>query len=160
LKFWGRVGVVLLLALGSVAVAMHWHHLFPSGTLGEIYGRYSSAEGVKAVLAQDFRLDDTVTVDVVILEAETDSAWALLLEDFRRPIPPPEVQAFLEQNANAITVNRASRDDYSRVEDGREQDFLLIVQQDYQRRLTIFDITDKNQSAMIIHTKVFETMAK
>lgn len=159
-KYWARVGVVLLLALGAVAVVMHWRHLFPSGTLGEIYARYSEAEDVKAVLTQDFRLNDTVTVDVIILEAATDSAWTALKEDFRRPTPPPEVLALLGQDALPITFSRASRDDYSRVEDGRDYDFLLMVQQDPQRRLTIFDITDEKQSAIIIHIKVLESMRK
>lgn len=49
---------------------------------GELYRHYQDSEGIEASFVKDFRVNDTLAVDVVLLEATTDSAWCELLLDF------------------------------------------------------------------------------
>ena len=48
----------------------------------EVYKRYSRVEGVRATYIKDFRVNDTLTIGVTLLEATTDSGWATLMDAF------------------------------------------------------------------------------
>ncbi len=47
-----------------------------------LYKRYASRTDVTVAQVCDFKLCDTVTVDVVLLEADNDEAWQQMVEEF------------------------------------------------------------------------------
>ena len=49
---------------------------------GELYRQYASRPGLAVAEVSGFKLCDTVSVDVVLLQAESDEAWQRLLKEF------------------------------------------------------------------------------
>ena len=81
-RFWARFGIILMIALGVITLVFRWHRIFPTDEVSELYTRYEHVEGLDVSYIKDFKVNDTVCVDVTMLEAKTDSAWALLKRDF------------------------------------------------------------------------------
>ena len=48
----------------------------------EVYKRYSRVEGVRATYIKDFRVNDTLTVGVTLLEATDSAGWEYMVEAF------------------------------------------------------------------------------
>ena len=82
LKFWGVFFIILAVALGVITLIYRWHRIFPTHEVSEIYSRYAKEEGIDAAFVKDYRVNDTITVDVTLLEATDSAGWSMLKEDF------------------------------------------------------------------------------
>lgn len=82
---------VCLLLTAVVAVAVLLPRTVPEAECSDVYRRYAGRDDVAAGYIRDYRINDTVSVDVTVLEAVTDSGWAAMLKDFNIIQPPPEV---------------------------------------------------------------------
>ena len=82
LRFWFVFCVILVLALGAITVACRWHRIFPSDEVSDIYSKYSEREDIDASYVKKFRVNDTVVVDVTLLEAKDTKVWDELCKDF------------------------------------------------------------------------------
>lgn len=85
LKFWGLFFLVLIVALGAITVAQRWHRIFPSQNVSDIYKRYENREGLDVSYVKKYRVNDTVFVDVTLIEAKDTSVWNSVCEDFHIP---------------------------------------------------------------------------
>lgn len=84
-----RLLITLLLSLLAVAAVVLWRSspvLFPSASVSHLYRSYEHNPHIRATEIHDFRVgsadNDTITVDVTTLQADSDSAWYALLLDF------------------------------------------------------------------------------
>lgn len=82
LKFWGLFFLVLTVALGAITVAQRWHRIFPSHNVSDIYKRYENREGLDVSYVKRYRVNDTVFVDVTLIEVKDTSVWNSVCEDF------------------------------------------------------------------------------
>lgn len=101
-RFWLVVGVVAVLDVLVLYLVLQWKYLFPSSEVSELYTKYANTEGVEASFVKDFRINDTVFVDVTMLEAEDSVAWALLCKDFDAPIPSQKSQQLIKNGVDLI----------------------------------------------------------
>ena len=83
--FWALGLTATLLASATVALSILWPRLFPSLYVSDLYRRYENNEYIRATEIHNFRVNDTLAVETLLLEASTDSAWCALLLDFGRP---------------------------------------------------------------------------
>ena len=77
-----RLSILLLVALlgvGGVAVYKNWNVLFPSGETSEVYRQYRHQPGVRAAFIRQMPINDTLRLDMTLLEAEDSAAFAALL---------------------------------------------------------------------------------
>ena len=136
--------VVAMLAWGYLArVVPYWQ-------CSEVYKRYSRVEGVRATYMKDYRINDTLTVAVTLLEATTDSGWAVLQEDFNVPVVPKEYEELFCGDSNKVSVEGVPK----KVplyfgEDTIYND--LIVTSRYRRTIAHFVITSREQKRLIIN---------
>ena len=101
-RFWLVVGIVAVLDVLVLYLVLQWKYLFPSSEVSELYTKYANTEGVEASFVKDFRINDTVFVDVTMLEAEDSVAWALLCKDFDAPIPSQKSQQLIKNGVDLI----------------------------------------------------------
>ncbi len=80
-RFWLWVGVLLLIELAAITLWKRWYWFFPQQQTSELYQRYAGAEGVDAAYVTDYRVNDSLFVDVTVLQATTDTAWSQLKKD-------------------------------------------------------------------------------
>ena len=85
--YWLLIGILVLI-LGSV---LKWNHVLPSQQCSEAYMHYAQIDGLDVSYIRNYKINDTAVVDVTLLEARTDSAWAILQNDFNVPKIPDEL---------------------------------------------------------------------
>ena len=100
--FWLIVGVVAFLEVLIICLVLQWKYLFPSREVSELYARYADVEGVEASFIKDYRVNDSVFVDVTVLEASSDSAWAVLKKEYKVPALTPKQKIDMENGSPCI----------------------------------------------------------
>ena len=78
-----RHWIAALIGMVAVGGALAWHYwprTVPLEECSGIYQRYHDNPHVVASFLKDFRVNDTVTVDVTLLEAKDDEGWEELRE--------------------------------------------------------------------------------
>lgn len=83
--------MVCLLAIGVAYAVIRWPRTVPYEQCSEVYKQYCEKGGVSAAYIKDFKVNDTLTVGVTLLEATTDSGWMMLKEDFGIGASPQEI---------------------------------------------------------------------
>lgn len=156
LKFWGVFFIILAVALGVITLIYRWHRIFPTHEVSEIYSRYAKEEGIDAAFVKDYRVNDSVTVDVTVLEATTDSAWLELLKDFNATPPTSEVMEFLGENA--IFIWAAPKTDYRLPMDSIMLNNDLISTSWSKHQICIFCINTIEQLKAIQHNQYEESV--
>ena len=102
LKFWGIFCIILAVALGVITLVYRWHRVFPTGEVSEIYATYAGIEGVEASFVKNYRVNDSVTVDVTVLEAKSDTAWTMLKDDYGVPPLSSKSKSDIEKGSPCI----------------------------------------------------------
>lgn len=82
LRFWAIFCVILAVALGVITLVHRWHRVFPSDEVSDIYMKYAEREDIDVSFVKKYRVNDTVFVDVTLLEAKDTTAWEELCKDF------------------------------------------------------------------------------
>lgn len=121
-RFWLVIAIIAVAEALAFCLVMQWRYLFPSHEVSEIYTRYENVEGIDVSFIKDFQVNDTVLVDVTILEARTDSAWNKLKKDFKVPVLPKDIEKLADlmsidvwrspRSNPYIPINKRSQDDY------------------------------------------------
>ncbi len=149
--------ICLLIVLGVLAVKL-WPRTVPFEQCSEVYKKYAGADGVDASFLKDFKVNDSVAVDVVLLEARTDSAWGMLLQDFNITPPPQEVTEIMGDDG--IDIWAAPKKDYSLPMDSILLNNDLIAMSWTDRRISVFSIETMQQLHSVIHNQIKESISK
>ncbi len=80
-KFLLSTLLVCLLAVGGAVLVKRCPRTVPLEECSELYRRYAGAEGLEVSFVQGYRLNDSVRVDVTLLQATDSTAWVGLTED-------------------------------------------------------------------------------
>lgn len=96
---------IIFLAIVLVALAVRlWPRTVPFDQCSDLYKQYANVEGIDATFIKDYKVNDTVFVDVTLLEAKDSVGWATLKKDFEVPNPPPVAHQFIDNGKDLIGV--------------------------------------------------------
>ena len=96
---------IIFLAIVLVALAVRlWPRTVPFDQCSDVYKRYAAVDGVVATFIKDYKVNDTVFVDVTLLEAIDSVSWTTLKKDFEVPDPSPDFQQFIDGGEDLIYV--------------------------------------------------------
>lgn len=112
-RFWLWAGVLLLVELAAITLWKRWYWFFPSHGVSEIYCKYSGTEGINAAFFKDYRINDTVTVDVTFLEATDSNGWNLMCEDFKISKLDSVTQEKIDNGKDLIFSKRLNKNNLS-----------------------------------------------
>ena len=133
--FWLAFVVVLVVALGAVQLTHRWHHIFPTEEVSEAFKRYVDDESVAVSFVKGYRVNDTLMVDVTLVEAKDTAAWERICGDFHitsiNMLPEELRELFLEGNAFGYTTEEGEK--------GTE------------RRITVNVYSRKNMTVCVFH---------
>ena len=76
--------IAFCLALLTVYVLHNSGRIFPSGEVGEVYRRYCNRDDIRVEFFKDFRINDSITVDVTTLTAADSASWEALLREMNK----------------------------------------------------------------------------
>ena len=154
LRFWGRFLLLLAVALGAITLVMRWHRIFPSDEVSEIYAKYAEMDDIEASFIKDYRINDTAFIDATVLEATTDSAWAVLQKDFNIHIIPKKHKE--PSTCHSIGFRLAPKNNPQAPTDSNLLNNDVIVVSQEMQTITILHITSEAQIDIIIYEKAKE----
>ncbi len=96
IKFWSIFAIVLVLALLAITVAFKWHRIFPDDRVSLLYTKASKVEGLNASFVEGYRVNDTLSLDVTLLETQDSVAWKWVCDELNIMTLddiPPELRA-------------------------------------------------------------------
>ena len=95
------LAICLLIVIGTMTVKL-WPRTVSKDQCGETYLRYSDQPGIEASFIKDFKVNDTLSVDVTLLRAKDSIGWAILQYDFNLPVLDSTAMAMIEQNKKLV----------------------------------------------------------
>jgi hypothetical protein len=104
--------IFLSIVLVPLAVRL-WPRTVPFDQCSDLYKQYVAVEGINDTYIKDYKVNDTVFVDVTLLEA-TDSMWHTLMKDFNIPTPDSNLQQFIDAGENLVVTKLVDKTHYSR----------------------------------------------
>ena len=133
-----------LLCIAAVVVWKYRATIFRNGDVSELYLRYADTEGIDATFIKDFHVNDTVYVDVTLLQATDSAGWEMLISDFmiRRES--------LTGSSNHVFFRLAKKGHSDRQIDTVAGNNDLIVTDDGIQTISIFHLNNKTNSRSII----------
>lgn len=151
------IAVCLLLA-AVVAVAVLLPRTVPEAECSDVYRRYAGRDDVAAGYIRDYRINDTVSVDVTVLEAQNDTAWSSLLNDFGIPPMPQEIIELV--GLNVVDVRSSPKYDYSQPRDSVELNNDETAVYWVDKKIYVFHITSLNQIESVRHSQYDESIKR
>lgn len=141
-RFWMWVGIALLIELAAITLWKRWYWFFPSHAVSEVYTRYAGTDGLNVVFFRDFKINDTVSVDITFIEAVDSTAWELIKDDFR--IITPE-ECNIHSDSTTISMKFAPHNNYSSPMDTVLINNDIILTHFAMRTLLVIDIEKEEQ---------------
>lgn len=142
LKFWCAFCLLLAVALGIITLIQRWSRIFPSHETSELYSRYENVDGVEASFVKDFRVNDTIAVDVTMLEATDSAGWKRLKEDFdiieAEDLPPEEREIFNTYYNQSVALKLARPGKYNQIQDTNVRNNDIVACERAEKRVCVF----------------------
>ena len=155
-RYWLITLVLCVVGVTTVLAVRYWPRIVHPGEPSGLYLRYKDNPHISAAFIKDFRVNDSLTLDVTILEARDSAGWAGLLKDFDITPLPQEALEFLGLDTNAVTFWKVHKTDFTPVDDPLCTDFYLIVLQECRRTITFFSIENAAQSRAVFTRELTE----
>lgn len=149
IKLFWCVGAVLA-ALTAVAVAAAV--LVPRMGVSDLYRRYDGNPHLDVTYLRNFPVNDTLSVDVTLLQARDDEGWDILKEDFRVKPLPDFVEKEIKKGKDYVVVRLAPKTDPKQPID--TTDILknnVIGMSRLKRTISIFTTDTKEQQLAVMH---------
>jgi hypothetical protein len=145
--------IIAMLLLGMLACLL-WPRVVQLEECSEVYRRYEGLEGIDAAYIKNYRVNDTLTLPVTLLEATTDSGWARLQKDFGVPEIPKEYEDLFYADSNQVSVKK-----YVNPENPLDtQSNDLVATSRYKRAICYFEIQNKEQREIMLNKLIKDNM--
>ena len=142
LRFWGVFLALLALALGVITLIHRWHRVFPSSEVSEVYAHYENVEGIDASFVKKYRINDSVFVDVTMLQATDSAGWKMIKEEFNifdaDDLPPEEREIFNTYFNQSIVLKKVVPGKYNQQSDTNVNNNDVIAYERAKKRVCIF----------------------
>lgn len=149
--------ILLALAVAAAVGVVVWRHVLPMHHVSDFYRRYHNADGIAASYIHNFPVNDTVFVDVTLLEATDSVSWTTLKKDFEVPDPSPDLQQFIDSGEDLIYVKLIPKSTASdTILNPYPNDVLAISP--LNRTLTIFHIANAEEKHAVFHHNYKKTI--
>ena len=144
------VAVVMVVAVCMQRVVPYWQ-------CSEVYKKYSRVEGVGATYVKDYRVNDTLTVGVTLLEATDSAGWACLKEDYGLTVIPRELEVIYRGDSNRVLVKKyPKREPLYSGGDTLADDIVAISY--YKHSIIHFIVECDEQKEIIMHKQFDENL--
>ena len=140
---------IIFLAIVLVALAVRlWPRTVPFDQCSDLYKQYANVEGIDASFIKDYKVNDTVFVDVTLLEATTDSAWQALCADFAIS---DIVETIEDIDPHAIFSRQVNRHDYAQIVRGDSPNAEILAISCDSKTLSIFHTSNAAEIHAVFH---------
>lgn len=96
--------LIVLVPVSTVALWAWVPRTVPLEQCSDLYCRYADNEHLDMAFVQGFHVNDSVTVDVTMLQAADSIGWNTLEADFNIAILPPHIQKIIDEGHDFKSV--------------------------------------------------------
>ena len=144
--------VCLLLVGGAIAVVF-WPRQYGS----EIYQYYSNIKGIKASYFENYRINDTVFVDITLLEAVDSIGWNILCEDFNIIKLDSLSQKKVDNGKDLVFTKQTSIKDLSKSYISASEDTVLRAVSFLRKEVSVFHTKNKKERHAVFYYNLDKT---
>ena len=151
MKRWGIKFLLLAIASILVVVAVkYWPRVLTPDQCSEVYRRYKDRDNLSVAFVKDYRIGDSITVDVTTIEAKDSTKWEKLLSSTN--LPRIFILKLLDNNNENITrvvTYYSHRGDITMTSSAYSPGCELVVVSPEEHCLYVFDIETVEQADCI-----------
>ncbi len=74
-RFWLIVALLAVAEMIVIGLVWQWKYIFPSNEVSDLYKKYAEMDGVDATFIKGYKVNDSVFVDVTMLETKDSVVW-------------------------------------------------------------------------------------
>ena len=148
-KQWNITVLVYLLIVGGGAGVLLWPRTVPLGQCSEVYKTYANNPSIKASFIKDFRINDSVTVDVTLLEAVDSNGWNTLVTDMNLGIQDSSTRSDIANGMDLITVKQVKKGVYSKPIATSSGNVDIVATSHLRKEVSIFHPKDRKEKHAI-----------
>jgi hypothetical protein len=145
---------IALAVIGGTLALRLWPRTVPPEDCSELYRLYADTPGVDATFIRGFQVNDTLSLDVTLLQATDSAGWETLITDFQ------VTREFINLKFDNIISRWGKKGHADKQQDSIPENNDLILVANRMRTISIFHITDKSQFKQIIRIHVKELKDK
>ena len=141
--------VALMLVLASLAVSAKRH-----ANVSEVYRRYKDRDNLSVAFVKDYRICDSITVDVTTITAKDSARWEMLLREIKMDESYINDMREDMRNGKYVVGSYYCKKGHPEIRTGLnipDCDLVIVSPGDYQ--LFVFTITSKQQAHTIAISK-------
>lgn len=151
-RFWMAVGIVAVIEGMLLCLFFQGKYIFPTDEVSAVYTRYKDVEGIAASYIKDYKVNDTVFVDVTLLEATDSTKWDTLRYEFSIPEPEPPIKLAVELNKDMAISRLVEKDDYGKPASPSSTDCEIMAYLYGTRTICIFHVKNPvERHAVLFH---------
>ena len=146
--FW-LVSAAVLVAAVAVTVA-----LWPRTEVSAVYRAYADRPGVDATFLRNFPVDDTLRLDVTLLQATDSAGWELLKKEFNVKEFPSHVTDSIDSGKDVVSVKLTPKDHPGQPMD--TSDLLnnnVIATSRLLHTISIFEVHSEAEIDAVLHSE-------
>ena len=158
--------LALLAALLTLAAVQYVRR--PDSSLAPLYDTYRHHPGLRTALIYDYPVDDSTTVDMLLLTS-SDSAWPLFQQELDLMPLPPHVQKLIEEKRinplefhmapighPEVMLSSVSGNAMPDFAAGKADSLLLVVVERSMQRVSIIEIDSFNKLKAVTKHRIEE----
>ena len=147
----------LLLAAGCI-ILVRCPRTVPDDQCSEVYRRYKDSDNLSVAFVKDYRIGDSITVDVTTITATDSASWEQLLREMN--MPDFFIRQYYEKTRQGHPGLGFYNCPHNQPEksceiDAKDIDLVFIFFN--EMTFYIFDVQNKEQAHLIKHYKMKET---
>ena len=150
-RFWTIVALLALVETLVLFCVFQWRYIFPSHVVSEIYTRYENTDGIGVSFIKDFRVNDSVFIDVTLLEAKDSAGWATLMHDFAVPDIDPKIRQHIYNKKELVFSQTLTPSHYPISIPSDTILFDVLAFSYYSHTLTIFHAKNEKGLLSVFH---------
>lgn len=151
------LALCLLIVVGTLAVKL-WPRTVPFDQCSDIYKRYVGVEGIDVSFIKDFKVNDSVFVDVTLLEAKDSAGWAALKHDFSVPELNAEWQQLIDNGNNLIFSRKIAKISHPLNIHVNTTNCDVLAISRFSHTLIVFHTNNNNEIHAIFHRNYQESI--
>lgn len=138
------VFICLLIIAGGGAVVL-WPRTIPFDKCSESYKIYANNPSVEASFIKDFRINDTLTVNITQLKAKDSAGWAQLMYDYEIPDLPPSFIQRINNDEDIVFLKAIFNNDNEQGTSTNNEFNAVMAISFLHNKITIFHITTDDE---------------
>ena len=163
MKRWGLKFLLLAIASILVVVAVkYWPRVLTPDQCSEVYRRYKDRDDLSVAFVKDYRIGDSIIVDVTTIEATDSASWESLLREMNVN------EVIIKKQREAVTKGLCGVNSYfcernhpeKRIVPDEKTVCSFVTILPCERTMHIFNIEELNQSNKILYQKLKDIINK